>query len=58
MMMQRVLPFLLLVLAVALTAGCASDSSARDPKPPGADEHQFHSNQEHYDRSGSMENKP
>lgn len=54
----RIVLFVAPALAMVLTAGCASDASTRDPKEPRASEHDFHSNQEHYDRGGAVAPKP
>ena len=50
---------LLTILAIVLefSAGCSSATARREPQPTHPDEHEFHSDQEHYDRAGAVEPK-
>ena len=57
MIVRPIIMFLVLGVAV-LAAGCASNSSACESKEPRTDEHESHSNQEHYDRGGAVAPKP
>jgi hypothetical protein len=58
MIVRQIFLFVVLAGAVILTAGCASDASAHDAQAPRTNEHDFHSNQEHYDRGGAVAPKP
>ena len=57
--MRRVLLLAALAIAVVLSAGCARGTLEREPEEPRTtDEHEFHTDQEHYDRGGAVEPKP
>jgi hypothetical protein len=48
---------MILTMGVTFAAGCSSSTAPRERQPTRAGEHEFHSDQEHYDRAGAVEPK-